>query len=80
MSPSATSQRYVLVAILVPLALTDCEDLALLGLLLRGVGEDDAARGGLVLFDRLNNEAITQRLEIHAFYLLESSWVSVLAL
>jgi hypothetical protein len=40
-------ERDALVAILVPLPLTDREDLAALRLLLGRVGEDDAARGGL---------------------------------
>ena len=44
-------------AVLVDRAVADGEDLALLRLLLGGVGEDDAARGRLLLLDRLARSA-----------------------
>ena len=43
-------------AVVVELAVADGEDLALLGLLLRGVGEDDAGSGRLLLLDRLDDQ------------------------
>ncbi len=43
----------------------DCADDALLRLLFCGVGQEDAARGLLVLLDVLDDHAIAQRLEIH---------------
>ena len=52
-------------AVLVELAVADGEDLALLRLLLGGVGEDDATRGGLLLLDRPHDQAIAQGLELH---------------
>src|ERR687885_1502827 len=54
-----------LLAVLVPLAVADREDLALLRLLLRGVGEDDPGRGRLLLLDRLDDQPIAQGLELH---------------
>src|SRR5215211_2667292 len=48
------------------LAVAYCEDLAALRLLLRGVGEDDAACGRLLLLDRLDDQAIAEGLQIHA--------------
>src|SRR3954470_14386721 len=53
-------ERNALLALVVPLAITDGDDLALLGLLLRGVREDQAARRGLLLFDRLDDQSIAQ--------------------
>src|SRR5436190_4832433 len=40
----------------------DRDHLALLGLLLRGVGEHDAARRRLILLDRLNDQPIAKGL------------------
>src|SRR5437764_14626919 len=47
-----------LAAVLVDLPLANCEDLAALRLLLGRVGEDDAAGGGLLLLDRLDDQSI----------------------
>ena len=54
-----------LLAVLVAAAVADGEDLALLGLLLGGVGEDDAAGGRLLLLDRPHDQPIAQGLELH---------------
>ena len=43
----------------------DGEDLALLGLLFGGVGKDDPTLGGLLLLERLDDQAIAERLELH---------------
>src|SRR5215208_6510202 len=40
----------------------DGDDLALLGLLLRGIGEDETASGRLLLLDRLNDQPIAKGL------------------
>src|ERR671921_811812 len=58
-------ERDALLALVVPLAVTDGDDLALLGLLLGGVRKDDAAGGGLLLLDCLDDQAIAQGLELH---------------
>src|SRR5918997_4460835 len=58
-------ERDALLAVLVPLAVADGEDLALLRLLLRGVGEHDAGSSRLVLLDRLDDQPIAQGLELH---------------
>jgi hypothetical protein len=42
------------------------EDAAALRLLLRGVGQDDAARGHLLFLERLDDQTIAQRLQIHS--------------
>src|SRR5664279_1626401 len=47
-------------AVLVHLAVADCEDLALLRLLLGCLGEDDATCSGLLLLDRPHDQAIAQ--------------------
>src|SRR5437764_1280987 len=52
--------------VLVPGAGTDCEDAAALRLLLRGVRKHDAARRRLLLFEDLDDEAVTKRLQVHA--------------
>src|SRR5882724_7419171 len=52
-------------AILVELAVADCEDLALLRLLLGGVGEDDPTGCGLLLLDGPHDQPIAQGLELH---------------
>src|SRR5688500_12214447 len=61
----ADVQRDALLALLVPTALADGDDLALLWLLLRGVGEDDAASGRLLLLDRLDDHAVAKWLQLH---------------
>src|SRR3712207_4796775 len=67
-----------LLAVLVPLAVADGEDLALLRLLLRGVGEDDAGRGRLLLLDRLDDQPIAQGLELHSLTSTGSGTVGTL--
>ena len=52
-------------AVLVELAVADGEDLALLRLLLGGVGEHEATGGGLLLLDRPHDQTIAQGLELH---------------
>src|ERR1051326_1250077 len=52
-------------AVLVRLALADRDDLALLRLFLRGVGDDDASLGLLFLGDSLDQHSITQRPDFH---------------
>src|SRR3954463_2583127 len=61
-------ERHALVVV-AELAVADRQDLAALRLLLRGVGQDDAARGRLLLLDRLDDQTIAKRLEIHPRYL-----------
>src|SRR5680860_421991 len=46
-------------------AVPNREDLALLRLLLRGVGEHDAAGGRLLLLERPNDQAVSKGLELH---------------
>src|SRR3954469_176791 len=46
-------------------AIADGDHLALLRLLLRGIGEDEAACGRLLLLDRLNDQPIAKGLELH---------------
>src|SRR5512133_2335142 len=58
-------ERDALRAILVPAAVTYGKDLALLGLLLGGVGQDDPACCGLLLIERLDDQPVAERLEIH---------------
>src|SRR5437870_3678145 len=46
-------------------ARSDGHDFALLGLFLRGVGDDDPARGRLVvLLERADNDAVLERLQL----------------
>src|SRR4029450_9357293 len=47
-------------------ARSDGEDAAALRLLLRGIGQDDAARGRLLLLECLEDQTIAQRLQIHS--------------
>src|SRR3982750_3393369 len=47
------------------LAVADSEDLAALRLLLGRIGEDDAARGRLLLLYRLDDQTIAEGLELH---------------
>ena len=44
---------------------TDREDLALLGLLLRGVRDDDSSLDGLFLFDTTDDQPIVKRTNLH---------------
>src|SRR5581483_4742556 len=53
-------ERRALAGVLVDLAVTDGDDLALLGLLLGRVGKDDATRSGLLLLDRPHDQAIAE--------------------
>src|SRR3954463_12833781 len=52
-------------AVVAHLAIACGEDLAALRLLLRGVGEDDAAGSRLLLLDRLDDQSIAEGLELH---------------
>src|SRR5206468_7148164 len=51
----------------VPGARSDGEDAAALRLLLRGVRKHDAAHRRLFLFEDLDDEAVTKRLQVHAW-------------
>src|SRR4051812_24289802 len=42
----------------------DSEDGALLGLLFRGVGDDDSRRGGLLRLQHRDNDAVLERLDV----------------
>src|SRR5213596_2992774 len=60
-----------LLALVGHLAVTDGDDLTLLGLLLRGVRDDDAALFHFLLFESLDEDAVMQRTNLHRFlYLL----------
>src|SRR6266542_1379021 len=52
-------------AVLVHLPVAHGDDLALLGLLLRGVGNDDAALLGVLLFLALDKDPVMQRTNLH---------------
>src|SRR5439155_15779942 len=52
-------------AVLVHLPVAHGDDLALLGLLLRGVGNDDAALLGVLLFLALDKNPVMQRTNLH---------------
>src|SRR5206468_3823865 len=58
-----------MVPVLVAGAGADGEDAAALRLLLRRVRQDDAADGGLLLFEDLHDQTVTKRLQIHAMLL-----------
>ena len=62
-SPALTSSGMQLAA-LVAGARADGDDLALLRLLLGGVGDDDAALGLLFGLDALDDDAVVQRTEL----------------
>src|SRR5574338_83049 len=66
--------------VLVTRAGADGEDLAALRLLLRRVGQYDAADGGLLFVGDLHDQPIAQRLQIHTTDLPESEFVTCLAL
>src|SRR6267142_805301 len=51
-------ERRALAGLLIDSAVADGEDLALLGLLLGGIGQDDPTRRGLLLLERLDDHAI----------------------
>src|SRR3954451_721364 len=66
--------RYVerdAISVVVLRAVTYGKDLALLGLLLGGVGKNDPACCGLLLVERLDNQPVAERLELHY------AWTSV---
>src|SRR6201993_3626550 len=69
-------------SVVVPGARADGEDAAALRLLLRCVRKHDAARRRLFLFEDLDDEAVTKRLQVHAIASLialsGSSWHSPL--
>src|SRR5512132_1556294 len=52
-------------AILVAPTRADCDDFTFLRLLLRGVGDDDAALGLFFLLDALDDHAVVQRPKLH---------------
>src|SRR6201999_72123 len=58
-------KRGALAGVLVDLAVTHGQDLALLGLFLGGIGQDDPTRGGLLLLDGPYDQAIAEGLELH---------------
>ena len=64
-SPFFTSSGVDL-AVVAHLALADGDDLALLGLLLGGVGDDDPALRLLFLVDALDEDAVLERTDLHA--------------
>src|SRR6266704_5806872 len=54
-------------SVVVPGARADCEDAAALRLLLRSIRKHDAARRRLLFFEDLDDEAVTKRLQVHAW-------------
>src|SRR5262249_23179218 len=52
-------------AVLVEGARADGDDFAFLRLFLRGVGDDDAAGGLLILLDAADDHAVAERTEFH---------------
>src|SRR5262249_26703277 len=58
-------------SVVVPGAGTACEDAAALRLLLRGIRKHDAARRRLLFIEDLDDQAVTQRLQVHA----KASWL-----
>ena len=63
-SPSSTIHLDVL-AVLVPRARADREHAPALRLLLRGVGQHDAAGGQLLFLEHLDDQTVIKRLQIH---------------
>src|SRR6266852_6020052 len=59
-------------AVLEDLAVADGDDLALLGLLLGGVGDDDPTLDRLLLFDALDDQAVVKWPNVHAKCLLSN--------
>ncbi len=64
-SPTLTSHRDDLAGLVGPLARAHGQDLALLGLLLGGVGDDQAAGGGLLGLAWTDDDAIIEGLKVH---------------
>src|SRR3954468_3852541 len=71
------------IAAVVAAARADRKDAAALRLLLCGVGQDDAAGGGLLLVEDLDDQTVAKRLEIHGqtpscswFCVIETCWHS----
>src|ERR671911_535958 len=56
-----------LLALVVPAAISDRDYLALLGLLLRGVGKHDATGRGLFLLDCPHDQPVAERLQLHSY-------------
>src|SRR5262249_6628770 len=54
-------------AVILRLAVADSDDLALLRLLLGGVRDDDAPHLLFAFLDALDNDAVVQRSDVHAF-------------
>src|SRR5205809_3631994 len=59
-------------SVLEDLAVADGDDLALLGLLLGGVGDDDPALDRFLLFDALDDQAVVKWTNFHAKCLLSN--------
>src|SRR5207249_7939738 len=57
-------------AVFQDLAVSDGQDLALLGLLLRRVRDDDASLGGFPFLDAANQQTVVQRTYFHHGFLL----------
>ena len=56
-------------AVVLDLAVAGGDDLALLGLFLGGVGDDDPADLLFAFLDALNDDAVVQRSDVHAVVL-----------
>ena len=80
LSPTLTSSG-TRVAVVVEATRTDREDLALLGLLLGGVRDDQTGRRGLLGVERLDDDAVLERLDVDRhvvdlhFSLIWTGWV-----
>src|SRR5205814_10508666 len=61
-------------AVLFDFALASGDDLALLGLFLGGIGDDDPADFLFAFFEALNNDAVVQRSDVHALYSVCERW------
>src|SRR3954465_609902 len=68
-------ERDALLTVVVPATVTDRKNGALLGLLLGGVGQDDPACCGLLLIERLDNQPVAERLELHYAWTSVESWL-----
>ena len=68
-----------LVAILIETAGSDGQDLALLGLLLGGVGDDEARSSGLLGVEGLDQDAVLERLDgdRHVYILHRCRWAAL---
>src|SRR5215210_467433 len=58
-------ERDALLPVVVETTVADGDDLALLRLLLGGIGKDDATCGGGLLLDRPHDQPIAQGLQLH---------------